>query len=78
MPAKEMGLKNRGILSKGAYTDLVVFDPNTVADLATPTEPALHSKGIERVIVNGTVVIDRGEHTGKLPEKILHRTKTIG
>jgi N-acyl-D-amino-acid deacylase len=78
MPAKKLGLKNRGIISKGAYADIVVFDPKTVADMATYTEPAVYPKGIERVIVNGTIVIDRGEHTGKLPGKILNRTKTIG
>jgi N-acyl-D-amino-acid deacylase len=76
MPAKKMGLKKRGVLTKEFYADIVIFDPKTVADLATYTEPAQYSKGINTVIVNGIVVIDGGEHSGKLPGKILHRTKT--
>jgi N-acyl-D-amino-acid deacylase len=74
MPAQKMGLKRRGILSKGYYADIVIFDPNTVIDRATYTEPAQYSLGIEQVIVNGKVVIDRGEHTGEFAGKILHRT----
>jgi len=76
MPAKKLGLKKRGILAKGFYADIVVFDPDTVTDLATYTEPALYSKGIDTVIVNGTVVIDRGKHSGALPGKVLHRTNS--
>lgn len=75
MPAKKLGLKNRGTLSKGAYADIVVFDPKTVIDRATYTEPAQYSMGIDTVIVNGTVVIDRDKHSGALPGKVLHRTK---
>jgi N-acyl-D-amino-acid deacylase len=76
MPAKKLGLKKRGILAKGFYADIVVFDPDIVTDLATYTEPALYSKGIDTVIVNGTVVIDRGKHSGALPGKVLHRTNS--
>jgi len=76
MPAKKLGLKKRGILAKGFYADIVVFDPDTVTDLATYTEPSQYSKGIDTVIVNGTVVIDRGKHSGALPGKVLHRTNS--
>ncbi|MGD8539554.1 MAG: D-aminoacylase [Candidatus Aminicenantes bacterium] len=76
MPARKMGLKKRGTLSKGSYADIVVFDPDTVTDLATYTEPSQYPKGIDYVIVNGKFVIDRGEHTGELPGKILHRITT--
>lgn len=76
MPAKKMGLQKRGVVAKGFYADIVVFDPDTVADSATYTEPAQYSEGIEIVIVNGTVVIDRGKHSGKLPGKILRKTNT--
>jgi N-acyl-D-amino-acid deacylase len=75
MPAKKLGLKKRGILAKGSYADIVVFNPETVADLATYTEPAQYSEGIDTVIVNGIIVIDKGKHSGELPGKILHRTK---
>ena len=76
MPARKMGLKKRGTLSKGSYADIVVFDPDTVTDLATYTEPSQYPRGIDYVIVNGKLVIDRGEHTGELPGKILHRITT--
>ncbi|NOR12502.1 MAG: hypothetical protein GQ545_04540 [Candidatus Aminicenantes bacterium] len=46
-----------------------------IFDLATYTEPAQYSEGIDTVIVNGIIVIDKGKHTGELPGKILHRTK---
>ncbi len=74
MPAQRMGLKKRGLISKGAYADIVIFDPETVADLATYTTPAQYPKGIDTVIVNGKVVIDKGVHSGELPGKVLHRT----
>jgi N-acyl-D-amino-acid deacylase len=50
----------------------VVFDPATVADKATYTEPEQYSTGIDYVIVNGKVVIDHDNHTGALPGKVLY------
>src|SRR5439155_1004292 len=48
-----------------------VFDPDTVASLATYDEPHQYAAGISTVIVNGTVVIDGGDHTGALPGRVL-------
>jgi N-acyl-D-amino-acid deacylase len=75
MPAEKLGLEKRGKLTKGSYADIVVFDPETVADRATYTEPAQYSVGIDTVLVNGTVVFDRGKHSGELPGKVLHKAK---
>jgi len=49
----------------------VVFDPRTVADRATFSEPHQYPAGIPQVLANGQVVVDEGEHTGALPGQIL-------
>jgi len=66
-PAARLGLRDRGTLLDGAVADLVVFDPATVASLATYEEPRRFPVGIEHVIVNGIAVVMDGEHTGALP-----------
>lgn len=73
LPASRFGFKKRGVVGVGAVADLVVFDPNRVADRATWDSPHQYPEGIEYVIVNGQVVIEGGEHTGRLPGKILKR-----
>ena len=73
MPAQRLGLTKRGTLKKGNYADIVIFDKTTVVDQATYTNPEQYSKGIDYVLVNGKVVIDRGTHTGELPGKVLHQ-----
>lgn len=70
-PAQKMGLKKRGVLAKGNYADITVFDPLTIMDTATFIKPRQYSYGIDHVIVNGKVVIAEGDHTGALPGKIL-------
>ena len=72
MPAARMGLKKRGVIKKGNYADIVIFDSQKIADTATYIKPKQYPVGIDYVIVNGKVVVDHGEHTGELPGKILH------
>ena len=72
MPAAKLGLKDRGTLKQGNFADIVVFDPATIADKATYTEPEQYSTGIDYVIVNGQIVIDHDNHTGALPGKVLY------
>ncbi len=62
--AAQMGLHDRGLLRPGAFADIVVFDPKTVADRATFDEPRQYPRGIETVIVNGVVTIAGGQPTG--------------
>ena len=69
MPAQVLGLKDRGLLREGYWGDVVVFDPDTVADTATYENPKQYPKGIDYVLVNGAVVIDNGHHTGARPGK---------
>jgi N-acyl-D-amino-acid deacylase len=71
LPASRFGLEKRGLLKPGWRADVTVFDPKTVADRATFERPRVYPAGIEYVLVNGAVVIERGEHTGKRPGKVL-------
>lgn len=71
-PAAKLGLKDRGSLKQGNFADIVVFDPETIADKATFIEPHQYPVGIDYVLVNGTTVIDHGKHTEKLPGKVLY------
>jgi N-acyl-D-amino-acid deacylase len=66
------GLTDRGLLRPGMAADITVFDPNTVADKATFESPLQYSVGIEYVIVNGTVVLNKGQHTGAKPGRVLY------
>lgn len=61
MPADRLGLKSKGRISLGADADLALFDPDRVTDRATFENPAQYSEGIPYVIVNGTLVVNRGE-----------------
>lgn len=73
LPAARLGLKDRGLIKKGMKADLVLFDPNTVIDNATFTEPQVFSTGIKMVFVNGIKVWDQGKTTGQLPGQILRK-----
>jgi len=71
LPAKKLGLRDRGVIRVGAKADLVVFNHKTVTDLATYEDPHRYPAGIEHVFVNGRLVIKGGEHTGSLPGRVL-------
>ncbi len=67
LPAQILGLQDRGLLHKGFYADVVVFDPKTVADTSTYEKPQSYPIGVPYVLVNGALVIDKGQHTGARP-----------
>jgi len=71
LPAGRFGLAGRGRLTPGAKADLVVFDPDTIADTATYEHPKREPAGVHSVIVNGTLVYDSGRHTGARPGRLL-------
>ncbi|MFN0141472.1 MAG: N-acyl-D-amino-acid deacylase family protein [Pyrinomonadaceae bacterium] len=73
MPAKRLGLKDRGLIKKGMKADLVLLDPATVIDNATFADPQKISNGIKSVFVNGVKVWDGEKVTNTLPGKILRR-----
>jgi N-acyl-D-amino-acid deacylase len=71
LPAARLRLADRGVLKAGMWADVVVFDPETVRDLATFENPNQLSQGMDYVLVNGVPVIDGGKMTGALPGKVL-------
>ncbi len=64
LPADTFGLAQRGRIVEGMYADLVLFDPETVADRATYDDPKQEPVGIVLVIVNGAIAYENGRHTG--------------
>ena len=71
LPATNINLKKRGVLTVGNYADIVIFDPNTVQDHATYDKPHQYSTGVSDVFVNGVQVLKNNEHTGALPGRFL-------
>jgi N-acyl-D-aspartate/D-glutamate deacylase len=71
-PATRMRLANRGSIKEGQWADVTIFDLNTLDDRATYEQPTLYPTGIEYVLVNGAVTIERGRHTGAKAGKVLY------
>jgi N-acyl-D-amino-acid deacylase len=71
LPATNLGIRQRGMLKRGYYADLVVFDPATVQDHATFEKPQQLSTGVRDVFVNGVQVLRDGKHTGAKPGRVV-------
>lgn len=71
MPAKKMGIKDRGVIKEGAYADLVLFDPATIIDRATYDNPKQYPDGIVMVMVNGVVTVENEAHTKATSGRVL-------
>lgn len=71
--ASKIGIQDRGILRPGFYADVTVFDPLTVNDRSSYTDPFHYNDGIHTVIVNGKLVYHAGEHTGQRPGHVLRK-----
>jgi N-acyl-D-aspartate/D-glutamate deacylase len=72
-PALKFGFKHRGQIAEDYWADIVVFNPDTVIDKATWTDPHQFPEGIEYVLVNGEIAVNEGEQTDLLPGKILKK-----
>ena len=72
-PAERFRLSDHGRISSGLAADIVIFNPDTVADRSTWSDPVQPPVGVDWVFVNGTPVIENGNVTGKLPGKVLRR-----
>jgi N-acyl-D-amino-acid deacylase len=66
LPASNVGLKERGLIRKGYFADITIFDPRTVIDRATFEDPNQYPVGINYVIVNGQLEVDNGKRTPAL------------
>ncbi len=71
LPAGRFSIENRGMIREGYYADLALFDPETIRDRATFDNPLQYPEGIEYVLVNGKVVLERGRRTEARPGKII-------
>jgi N-acyl-D-aspartate/D-glutamate deacylase len=71
--AAKLGIADRGLLRPGQFADVTVFDAARVIDRATYTEPFQYGEGIEYVVVNGQVVLEKGKHSGAKPGRALRR-----
>jgi N-acyl-D-amino-acid deacylase len=67
LPAEILGLKDRGQLREGFAADLAIFNPATITETNSWEKTKSYAKGVEYVLVNGVLVIDKGEHTGARP-----------
>ncbi len=72
LPADVLSLTDRGRLRKGAFADVVIFDPQTFQDHSTYQKPMQYATGVTDVLVNGKLVLKDGEPTGTLSGRILH------
>ena len=70
--ARRLGIHDRGLITKGYFADIAIFDPNEIIDKATFENPHQYAIGTKFVLVNGTVVVENGQHTGARPGRILH------
>ncbi|MEM1549464.1 MAG: D-aminoacylase [Candidatus Methanomethylicia archaeon] len=73
LPANVLGLWNKGLIKIGLDADIVIFDFEKLKDQATYNEPAKYPIGIEYVIVNGVVTVEKGIHTGEKAGRVLRR-----
>jgi len=74
VPAARFGMEKRGSIKPGNCADLVVFDADRIEDRADWINPHQYPIGIDYVIVNGQVVVDHNEHTGRLPGRVLRKS----
>jgi N-acyl-D-amino-acid deacylase len=72
-PAQRFGLNDRGLIKPGMWADIVVFDPKSVVDKATYQDPHQHPEGIEYVIVNGVLSVEKGRTNGNLNGRTLRK-----
>lgn len=73
-PAETFHMAGRGELKEGNYADICIFNPDTIIDKGTFVEPIQHPEGIEYVLINGEVVVNRGIHTGTRSGRVLRKT----
>jgi N-acyl-D-aspartate/D-glutamate deacylase len=71
LPASILGLTDRGLLKTGYAADVAIFDPAIVGETNSFERPKSYAKGVPYVLVNGVVVIDKGDHTGARPGRAL-------
>ena len=77
LPARRLGIRDRGTIRVGAAADVVCFDADTIADNATYENPRALATGVSTVLVNGSPVVVDGRHTGRLPGRVLRPDRSV-
>ena len=77
LSAEIIGLRDRGFIRAGQWADIVIFDADRIQDKATFSDPHQYSEGIEWVLINGEVVLERGKPNGNRAGKVLLKAKTL-
>jgi N-acyl-D-amino-acid deacylase len=75
-PAVTFNMTDRGELKEGYYADITVFNPETIIDKGTFTDPIQYPEGIEYVMINGEFAVMNGKHTGKRNGVVLRKKGT--
>ncbi|HAS60403.1 MAG TPA: aminoacylase [Algoriphagus sp.] len=75
LSAQRLGIQDRGIIKKGNFADLTIFDPEKIIDRSTFTDPHQYPTGVQFVLVNGQLIVDQGEFQDIRPGKILRKNK---
>jgi dihydroorotase/N-acyl-D-amino-acid deacylase len=73
MPARRLGLSDRGCLREGCAADVAVFNAATISDVGTYTDPHHYPIGVAYVVVNGQITVDRGRSTSARPGRLVKR-----
>jgi len=76
LPAEHFKFDRRGRITPGYAADITIFDPASVGDTATFEKPHAFASGVPYVLVNGVVVVRKGEHTGARPGQVLTTSGT--
>lgn len=71
MPATRIGLHDRGLIKPGFWADAVIFDLHRISDKGTYFQGDLYPEGIEYVLVNGAITMEKGKHTGARAGQVL-------
>jgi N-acyl-D-aspartate/D-glutamate deacylase len=70
--ALRLGIHNRGLITEGYFADIAIFDADEIIDKATFEDPHQYAVGVRFVLVNGEIVVENGQHTGRRPGKIIY------
>jgi len=73
LPAKAYNLRGRGFIKEGYYADITIIDMEKLKVNGDVIEPRRYPSGIEYVIINGEIVVEKGKHTGRMPGRVLKR-----
>jgi N-acyl-D-amino-acid deacylase len=71
LPASILSIKERGLIKEGYYADITIFNSNNIIDKATFEDPHQYAVGVDFVLVNGTIVVEEGNHNGNRPGRVL-------